>query len=162
MKWRDWQLLIILFLLLYIGIGVALLPRDRDASSTAGTPTVQPTSPAAVRTVVIRQILPTKTPPPTRTPRPTILPTLTLPSLPSATLTMAVSLTPTAPPTDEVITYVVQQGDNLTAIAARHGTTLQALVEANDLGNADLIYPGQRLIIRVVPWASPTPAPTTP
>ena len=44
-------------------------------------------------------------------------------------------------------TYVVQRGDNLSAIARRHGTTVSAIVQANSLTNPSYIYAGQRLII---------------
>jgi LysM repeat protein len=44
-------------------------------------------------------------------------------------------------------TYVVQRGDTLYSIAARHGTTAQALARANGLANANYIYVGQRLTI---------------
>ncbi len=40
--------------------------------------------------------------------------------------------------------YVVDPGDTLSAIAAGYGTTTQALVEANGLASANLIYVGQR------------------
>ena len=43
--------------------------------------------------------------------------------------------------------YVVRRGDTLSVIAARFGTTVQALVQANSLGSADRIYVGQRLRI---------------
>jgi LysM repeat protein len=42
-------------------------------------------------------------------------------------------------------TYVVQPGDTLYSIAVRHNTTVQALVVANNLSNANLIYVGQTL-----------------
>ena len=44
-------------------------------------------------------------------------------------------------------TYTVKAGDNLTSIAKRHGTTVAALVKANGIRDADLIYPGQKLKI---------------
>ena len=44
-------------------------------------------------------------------------------------------------------TYVVHPGDTLTAIAARHGTTVRALVDANRLSNPNLIRVGQLLRI---------------
>jgi LysM repeat protein len=64
------------------------------------------------------------------------------------------------PPTSSGNTYyVVNRGDTLTGIAARYGTTTQALVDANGLASANLIYVGQRLVI---PGGGSAPAPTTP
>ena len=44
-------------------------------------------------------------------------------------------------------TYTVRAGDNLSAIAARYGTTYQALSAKNGIANPNLIYPGQVLKI---------------
>ena len=44
-------------------------------------------------------------------------------------------------------TYTVRAGDNLSAIAAKYGTTYQALAAKNGIANPDLIYPGQVLKI---------------
>ncbi|MGH7572855.1 MAG: LysM peptidoglycan-binding domain-containing protein, partial [Gemmatimonadota bacterium] len=41
--------------------------------------------------------------------------------------------------------YVVQRGDTLTSIAARHGTTVTELVQLNDLRDRNTIRIGQRL-----------------
>ncbi|EGO2645643.1 LysM peptidoglycan-binding domain-containing protein [Enterococcus faecalis] len=41
--------------------------------------------------------------------------------------------------------YTVQYGDNLSSIAAKLGTTYQALAALNSLANPNLIYPGQNL-----------------
>jgi LysM repeat protein len=43
--------------------------------------------------------------------------------------------------------YTVQPGDNLSRIAVRHGVTVQALMQANGLYSANLVYTGQRLVI---------------
>lgn len=43
--------------------------------------------------------------------------------------------------------YIVQPGDTLWSIAQRHGISLQVLIQANNLKNPDLLYPGQRIII---------------
>jgi LysM repeat protein len=43
--------------------------------------------------------------------------------------------------------HVVQRGENLSSIAARYGTTVNAIVSANGLANANYIYAGQRLTI---------------
>ena len=52
-----------------------------------------------------------------------------------------------SPATNTAGTYTVRRGDTLASIAARHGTTVNALVKANGLANPNRIYPGQRLII---------------
>ncbi|AGA69393.1 LysM domain-containing protein [Desulfitobacterium dichloroeliminans LMG P-21439] len=57
---------------------------------------------------------------------------------------------PCPPPAPEPITYVVRQGDSVYLIAQRFGTTMQAIILANNLSNPDLIFPGQVLYIPVV------------
>ncbi len=69
---------------------------------------------------------------------------------------------PTAPPTSPPAnqTYVVQPGDTLTQIAARFGTTVQAIAQANNIVNVNFIFVGQVLVI---PGTGPTqPAPPAP
>ena len=44
-------------------------------------------------------------------------------------------------------TYTVRRGDTLYSIAARHGTTVSAIMSINGLANASYIYAGQRLTI---------------
>jgi lipoprotein-anchoring transpeptidase ErfK/SrfK len=43
--------------------------------------------------------------------------------------------------------YIVQPGDTLANIAARQGASIGGLVEANGIRDANLIYPGQVLVI---------------
>jgi LysM repeat protein len=45
------------------------------------------------------------------------------------------------------VTHVVQRGENLSRIAARYGTTVQAIMNANGLRNPNFVYVGQRLTI---------------
>ena len=45
-------------------------------------------------------------------------------------------------------TYIVKKGDTLSGIAKRYNTTVNALVKANNIENPDLIFPGQKLIIK--------------
>ena len=52
-------------------------------------------------------------------------------------------------PPSGTTTYTVQRGDTLSEIAARFGTTVSALVLANNIADRDRIYPGQVLIIPV-------------
>ena len=47
----------------------------------------------------------------------------------------------------QTIFYTVQSGDTLYEIANRYGTTVQELVDINNLSNPNLIYPGQTLRI---------------
>lgn len=44
--------------------------------------------------------------------------------------------------------YTVVRGDTLSGIAARFGTTVAKLVKDNAIKNANLIYPGQKIIIK--------------
>lgn len=44
-------------------------------------------------------------------------------------------------------TYTVVSGDTLSGIAARYGTSWQALAQKNGIANPNLIFPGQKLII---------------
>ncbi len=53
--------------------------------------------------------------------------------------------TPTARPTSRPRTYKVRPGDNLTAIAARFGTTVAVLKTLNNITNPSLIRTGQVL-----------------
>jgi LysM repeat protein len=44
-------------------------------------------------------------------------------------------------------TYTLQRGDNLTYIARDHGTTVDAILQANGISNPNRIYAGQSLVI---------------
>lgn len=47
----------------------------------------------------------------------------------------------------ESVYYTVQSGDTLSAIASRYGTTVQEIVDINNIANPNLIYPGETLRI---------------
>lgn len=57
-------------------------------------------------------------------------------------------------------TYTVRGGDTISAIAARHGVTTQAVLDANRLGRSSIIYPGQKITIpgAFTPVAQTAPA----
>ncbi|MDF2994251.1 MAG: LysM repeat [Microbacterium sp.] len=56
--------------------------------------------------------------------------------------------TPSAPPADVVPSaYEVQAGDTISAIAAAHGVSTDAVLAANDLTRDSIIYPGESLQI---------------
>ena len=97
---------------------------------------------------------PTATDAPTETPAPSETPVATE----AATEPPTVEATPQATATS---TYVVQRGDTLASIARRFGTTVNELIRANDLSNANVIFAGQTLIIPAGD-ASGTPQPTLP
>lgn len=46
------------------------------------------------------------------------------------------------------ITYIVKKGDNLTRIAKKYNTTVSKLVKDNKIKNKNLIYVGQKLVIK--------------
>jgi LysM repeat protein len=56
--------------------------------------------------------------------------------------------------------YTVRPGDTLTRIALMYGTTVWAIMQANNLVNASLIYVGQTLVIPGQPMPGPLPYPT--
>ncbi|HWE55020.1 MAG TPA: LysM peptidoglycan-binding domain-containing protein [Acidimicrobiales bacterium] len=58
-------------------------------------------------------------------------------------------------------TYRVVSGDTLSAIAARFGTTWQALAQRNHIANPNVIYPGQVLVIGSGSGGSTTTTTTT-
>jgi LysM repeat protein len=65
---------------------------------------------------------------------------------PGQKLTIPV-VTATPAPTAEVRKHIVQAGETLGSIAVQYGVTVQALLQANQLANPDLLRVGQELII---------------
>lgn len=65
------------------------------------------------------------------------------------------------PVTTPARTHVVQRGDELRFIAARYGTTWQAIAAANGLSNPNLIFTGQVLTIPGTGGPVTTPPPVT-
>jgi LysM repeat protein len=142
-------------------------------------------APEERRPVVVVRLGPTQTPLPGATPvplptgTPVPLPTSTPPSPPSSTPTSSPTVkpvtatwtpqatpvptwtptfTPTPPywPTASWGLYIVQPEDTLPTLAAHHGTSPDAIMQANYLSSL-VIYPGQRLYL---PPVYVTPAPT--
>lgn len=64
-------------------------------------------------------------------------------------LVPASATAPAAPatPAPAAKTYVVKAGDTVTAIAGRHGLSVNAVLSANRLSASSIIYPGQKLAI---------------
>lgn len=59
-------------------------------------------------------------------------------------------------------TYIVRQGDNLSKIALRFGSSVQAIMAYNGLANANYIFSGQRLTIPILGAIVYPSQPTTP
>lgn len=72
---------------------------------------------------------------------------------------LAQETTPT-PENQATIIHVVQRGETLFTIAKRYGTTVEALVQANQIADPSLIFAGQRLIIPVEQAPAPRPQTT--
>ncbi|MPV37673.1 lytic transglycosylase domain-containing protein [Georgenia subflava] len=65
-----------------------------------------------------------------------------------------------APATPSAVgTHTVRSGDTLSALAKQYGTTVGAIVKANDLRSAGLIYVGQRLAVGAAASAPAAPKP---
>jgi LysM repeat protein len=110
-------------------LGDATEPDAETVGLTSATP-----SPTAAPTT-----RPTPSPTEAPTPEPTAPPTPTLPPTTPA---------PTPPPTPAPVrTYVVQEGDTLSTIAAAFGTTVAAIQEANGISDPNQIVIGQTLVI---------------
>jgi LysM repeat protein len=94
-------------------------------------------------------------------PRITLPPTAS--ASPSATSVVTASPPPsprgTPRPTPTPIFHVVQRGEFLIQIATRYGVDVQAIIDANQILDPDLVEPGQRLMIPA-PGQSPTPTAT--
>jgi LysM repeat protein len=82
---------------------------------------------------------------PAPTAAPTTPPTAAPTPPPTAAPTAAPTAGPSAAPTPRV--YRVRSGDTLSAIAARFDTTVAAIVNLNDLSNANQLDVGQELLI---------------
>ena len=55
--------------------------------------------------------------------------------------------TPSPSPASKETVYTVKSGDTLSGIAAKYGTTWQALQKKNGIANPNLIHPGQKIKI---------------
>lgn len=101
------------------------------------------------------------TPTPTRTAKPTFTPfnvVVATATLPPETVTTE---PPSPVPSPTFGIHVVQAGDTLSGIARDYGTTVDAIVEANDLRGAEaIIQEGQELLIPSAPPPAPTAAST--
>lgn len=66
----------------------------------------------------------------------------------SAPNTTASAVSPPSAPGVQEVHYTVQPGDSLVLIARRFETTVQAIQQANNLNNPNLLRPGQTLVVQ--------------
>ena len=54
-------------------------------------------------------------------------------------------------PTPNEVVHVVRNGEHLTGIASRYGSTVRAIMERNGLRSANLVFVGQELSVPLEP-----------
>ena len=144
---------------------VATVASCRPASPTPDPAEIERLVAEAVRATI--EAMPTATPYPTYTPAPPApiyTPSASV-NTPRPTYTVTVvPITPGSQPGAAFRTHIVVSGDTVSGIAKEYGTTVEAIMEANDLSDAGLIIVGQVLSIPIgEAGAAPTPSltPTT-
>ncbi len=137
--------------------------------TTVAACNLRPTpDPAEIQRLVAEAVQATIEAMPTATPYPTYTPVPPAPTYtPSAGVytprptDTAVPLTPESQAGSVFRTHIVVAGDTLSGLAREYGTTVEAIMEANDLSDPGLIVIGQVLSIPVEE-AGPTSTPATP
>jgi LysM repeat protein len=138
------------------------------AAAAAGCRLVAPTpDPVEIQRLVAEAVQATIEALPTATPYPTYTPALSGPTYtpyPTYTVTSArpVPVTPRSQPgtTATLHSHIVVAGDTLSGIAKEYGTTVEAIVAANEISDPELIVIGQVLSIPVEE-AGPVSTPAT-
>jgi LysM repeat protein len=85
---------------------------------------------------------------------------LTLPGAASPAPPTAAAPPPAPPAPPSAASYTVQSGDTISAIAQRHGTSTQAVLDANGLTRDAVIYPGQSIALPGEMALASAPAPS--
>lgn len=152
--------LLLVFTVVLGGVVVALRPGLSGATATPSP--LPPTATATLAPTATATVTPSATPTPstpTATPSPTQAPSATpTPTVDQSPATATVACGAGGPP--GWVEYRVQPGDTLFSLARRAGITLDALMEANCLTNANLIVVGQTLYLPGEEAAPPGPSPT--
>jgi membrane-bound lytic murein transglycosylase D len=113
-------------------------------SATAPAPAAAASAPVPVPTPAGTQVASARPPAAPASPAASAVPAA--PSAPTASSPAAIAAAPTAPAAPQSSQYyVVQAGDDASAIAARTGIAVKKLMALNSLRDEDDIYEGQRL-----------------
>ena len=154
---RKKCVLIVVLLSVLLLTGVEGCTRSKSGVIPTSTPVaaaMRPTNtPLPGGATVVAIATPTPTPTmvpgiPTLTPTPIGVATAT----PTEAVTPGLTPTPVSTPAPRAgFPYTVQWGDTLYSIAARFGTTVEALVQLNNLSDPHRLQVGQRLIIPGTP-----------
>lgn len=67
---------------------------------------------------------------------------------------------PPPPTPTPKLAHIVREGETLWTVAALNGLTMEELLAFNNLAEDAMIYPGDELVVRVLPTATPTPTHT--
>jgi LysM repeat protein len=127
-----------------------ILPIRRSETIPTIVPTVVPTVPPTTS--------PTLTATLTLTPTATIATATPAPTITNSPTTIPIATTCVASQPQGWVTYSVQAGDNLSALGARTGITLEELMRVNCLTNQRLIVTGQQLFLPTVRASTMTQA----
>jgi LysM repeat protein len=135
------------------------VPASTATNTARPTNTVAPTNTTASSggdATPTREVVATNTTAPNNT---AIVPTATIAASATATNTRVAATSVAGFP--GTIRHVVRRGDTVGGIAVRYGSSIEAIIEVNELNEDAFILAGQELIIpiRVVP-ATETPSPT--
>jgi len=159
MKQTPLKIIALVLIVVVVGsLGGCTREKQTPTPVPSSTAAVAPLTPApTVTAILMGSATPvtgagagTPSAPGTPSPVPPTLPTLVVTSTP-------ISAAPTtAPPPSQGTVHVVQAGDTLSSIATRYGTTVAAIVQANNLAS-DTIYVGQKLVIPTAGGATPPP-----
>ncbi len=139
---------------------VATVASCRPARPTPDPAEIERLVAEAVRATI--EAMPTATPYPTYTPAP-LAPIYTPSASVNTPRPAVVPITPGSQPGAAFRTHIVVAGDTVSGIAKEYGTTVEAIMEANDLSDAGLIIVGQVLSIPIgEAGAASTPITPTP
>ncbi len=135
-----------LFITLFLILSVVLVACERqiqDEEPVVPTPANPALTPPAVQPTIDPALVPTTDPALVPTTDPALVPTVD-PNAPATDPNAQATPAATGP-----VTHVVNAGDTLFSIALQYGITVEELATANNINEADVLTPGQTLVVPV-------------